>query len=212
MLWLSWNAHHFTRYGGQLYFQHIIKPRFGIGEPDPKVVEEATGFFKQYAQVLNDHLAGRKYLLGDTLTIADFSVAVTLPYAETADCWRSGSPVGRSACTSRAASRAGCVRVAGVRAGASRGACAAPRRVYSSRVADPSNNWSVNSCSVRLTGQAFFESRLRDSTIAASSAKPKASIFSDCNPGGVLATDQSVQSSRTAKLPSSGWRTLNVAT
>lgn len=84
MLWLSWNAHHFTRHAGQLYFQHIIKPRFGIGEPDPKVVEEATGLFKQYAQVLNDHLGGRKYLLGDTLTIADFSVAVTLPYAETA--------------------------------------------------------------------------------------------------------------------------------
>ena len=33
-------------------------------------------------EVLNDHLRGRKYLLGDTLTIADFSVAVTLPYAE----------------------------------------------------------------------------------------------------------------------------------
>ena len=50
-----------------------------------KAVEEATGFFKQFAQVLNDHLRGRKYLLGDTLTIADFAVAVTLPYAEKAN-------------------------------------------------------------------------------------------------------------------------------
>jgi glutathione S-transferase len=84
MRWLSWNAHHFTRHAGALYFQHIVKPHFGIGEPDPKAVEEATGFFKQFAQVLNDHLRGRKYLLGDALTIADFSVAVTLPYAEQA--------------------------------------------------------------------------------------------------------------------------------
>jgi glutathione S-transferase len=84
MRWLSWNAHHFTRHAGTLYFQHIIKPRLGMGEADPKAVEEASGFFKQFAQVLNDHLRGRRYLLGDTLTIGDFSVAVTLPYAEKA--------------------------------------------------------------------------------------------------------------------------------
>ena len=65
-----------------LYFQHIIKPGFFDTAPDAKEVEEATGFFKQFAEVLNDHLRGRKYLLGDSLTIADFSVAVTLPYAE----------------------------------------------------------------------------------------------------------------------------------
>lgn len=82
--WLSWNADHFTRHAGALYFQHIIKPLFLRAEPDPKAVEEATGFFKQFAQVLNDHLRGRRFLLGDTLTIADFSVAVTLPYAEKA--------------------------------------------------------------------------------------------------------------------------------
>lgn len=82
--WLSWSADHFTRHAGTLYFQHIIKPLFLRAEPDPKAVEEATGFFKQFAQVLNDHLRGRKYLLGDALTIADFSVAVALPYAEKA--------------------------------------------------------------------------------------------------------------------------------
>ena len=47
-------------------------------------IEEATGFFKQFAAVLNDHLLGQKYLLGDRLTVADFAVAVTLPYAEEA--------------------------------------------------------------------------------------------------------------------------------
>jgi len=49
-----------------------------------------------------------------------------------------------------------------------------------------------------------------DSTITASSAKAKASIKSDC-PGGVLATDQSVQSAGTARVPSSGWRKLSRA-
>jgi len=92
MRWLSWSSQHFTRHAGALYFQHIVKPLFFGSAPDPKAVEEATGFFKQFAQVLNDHLQGRKYLLGDTLTIADFSVAVTLPYAAKAKIPLAGYP------------------------------------------------------------------------------------------------------------------------
>jgi glutathione S-transferase len=81
MRWLSWNSDHFTRHAGTLYFQHIIKPSlFGTG-PDRTAVEEATGFFRRFAVVLDTHLRGRKYILGDTLTIADFATAVTLPYA-----------------------------------------------------------------------------------------------------------------------------------
>ncbi len=82
--WFSWNAQHFTRAGGGLYFENIIKKRFNIGTPDPKIVEEEQNQFRRYAAVLNDHLKGRTWLVGDTLTIADFSVAVTLPYAQDA--------------------------------------------------------------------------------------------------------------------------------
>lgn len=82
--WLSWNAEHFTRHTGTLYFQHIIKPALGLGAPDEAAVNEATGFFRRFAKVLNDHLRGRRYLLGDRLTIADFAAAVALPYADRA--------------------------------------------------------------------------------------------------------------------------------
>ena len=82
--WLSWSANHFTRHAGALYFQNIIKPNLLGRAPEPQAVEEATGFFRQFAQVLNDHLRGRRFLVGDALTIADFSVAVALPYAEQA--------------------------------------------------------------------------------------------------------------------------------
>ena len=34
--------------------------------------------------MLNGHLSRRKFLVGDALTIADFSAAVALPYAEQA--------------------------------------------------------------------------------------------------------------------------------
>jgi glutathione S-transferase len=82
--WLSWDSEHFTRHAGTLYFEHLVKPAFGLGDPDPAAVEEATGFFRRFAAVLDDHLRGRTCLVGDGLTVADFAIAVTLPYAEAA--------------------------------------------------------------------------------------------------------------------------------
>jgi glutathione S-transferase len=82
--WLTWNSEHFTRHAGNLYFHFIIKPRFNLGAPDMAEVGEAQGYVRKFGAVLNDHLSGRKYLLGDALTVADFAVAITLPYAKQA--------------------------------------------------------------------------------------------------------------------------------
>lgn len=82
--WLSWNTQHFTSHAGTLYFEYIIKARFGIGAPDPAEVKRATAEWRRFAGVLNQHLHDRCWLVGDALTVADFAVAVTLPYAERA--------------------------------------------------------------------------------------------------------------------------------
>ncbi len=86
MRWLSWGTQHFTRHTGQHYFEYIIKPwaKGAFGAPNPDAAAEATKLLRPNAAILNEHLASRKYLLGDRLTIADFSVAVTLPYAKKA--------------------------------------------------------------------------------------------------------------------------------
>jgi glutathione S-transferase len=84
MRWLHWDALHFLPTTGEHYFQYLIKPMFGLGEPDKAALAKANEGFKRYGAVLNDHLKGRKYLTGDTLTIADFAVAVTLPHAKAA--------------------------------------------------------------------------------------------------------------------------------
>lgn len=81
MRWLSWNGQHFSRHTGSLYFEYLIKPAFGMGDPDAAAIAEATKFFLRSARVLNDHLRGRHYLVGDALTVADFAVATGLPYA-----------------------------------------------------------------------------------------------------------------------------------
>jgi glutathione S-transferase len=79
--WFSWAADHFTRAGGGLYFEHVIKPRFGLGAPDAAAVAEADAAFRRNAAVLEAHLDGRRWLLGEDLTLADFHVAAALPYA-----------------------------------------------------------------------------------------------------------------------------------
>lgn len=82
--WLSWDASEFQPQAGGLYFEYIIKPHFNIGGPDPAEVEKATKGFRRYAKVLESHLEGREYLVGSSLTVADFAVAITLPYAQEA--------------------------------------------------------------------------------------------------------------------------------
>ncbi len=82
--WLNWDTAHFSRHAGRIWFQNFFKGVIGAGEPDLAEVEEAIGFFHQFAGVLNDHLKGRDYLVGDRLTIADFGVATFMPWAEQA--------------------------------------------------------------------------------------------------------------------------------
>nr|WP_256473318.1 glutathione S-transferase family protein [Phyllobacterium sp. 21LDTY02-6] len=79
--WFNWNSEHFSRYTGTIYFENLIKPKLGFGEPDTAIVAEASGFVQKYGAVLNEHLKSRDYLVADRLTLADFAVATTLPFA-----------------------------------------------------------------------------------------------------------------------------------
>lgn len=79
--WLSWATQHFNRAAGNLYFEYIIKPRFNIGPVDADAVAQTISQFREHAAVLDAHLTTRRWLVDDTLTVADFSAAITLPYA-----------------------------------------------------------------------------------------------------------------------------------
>ena len=82
--WLSWDLAHFYRSGGVLYFEYVIKPRFGLGNVDPSATKQATEEWRRLAGTLDDHLHDRRWLVGNGLTVADFAVAAMLPYAESA--------------------------------------------------------------------------------------------------------------------------------
>lgn len=90
--WLSWDARHFLPCIGPYYFEYVIKPIFGLGPLDQAALDKVADDFKRYAGILDDHLRGRKFLTGDRPTIADFSVAITLPYADEAHIPLGGFP------------------------------------------------------------------------------------------------------------------------
>jgi len=82
--WLSWNQAHFSRHGSALYFEHLIKPWLGMGEADAAAVAEAGKFFRQFAAVLDAHLADHEWLVGERLGVADFAVSTPLGWAQEA--------------------------------------------------------------------------------------------------------------------------------
>ncbi|MGH8080452.1 MAG: glutathione S-transferase family protein [Lysobacter sp.] len=82
--WINWSTAHFTRHAGVLFVERVIKSAFGIGEPSAAALEEATKYFRQFGKVLNAHLDGRRYLLGEPLSAADFVAASILPWSQAA--------------------------------------------------------------------------------------------------------------------------------
>ena len=82
--WLFWDAQHFSRYASRLYFEYVIKPRLLEQSPDAAAADEALGYVRTYMGVLDAHLKDRRFVVSDSLSVADFAIGVTLPYAETA--------------------------------------------------------------------------------------------------------------------------------
>jgi len=84
--WQCWQLGHFGADGCvPLTFQRLVKKLLNIGPPDVAVVEKATEAFKRDASVLDAHLSKQRFLVGQELTLADFSVAALLVYAKEAE-------------------------------------------------------------------------------------------------------------------------------
>ena len=83
--WQFWDLAHWDATGAVFAFEYVVKPMLlGINEPDTAAIAKATELFHRAAQVLNDQLAGRKFVTGDTLTVADFSLGASMNLAELA--------------------------------------------------------------------------------------------------------------------------------
>jgi len=80
--WQFWEATTLTKATQPFAFERLFKPMFMKKDPDEAAVEAAGKEFHTVAPILNAQLEGRKFLLGDELTLADFSVGACFSYAE----------------------------------------------------------------------------------------------------------------------------------
>ncbi len=85
MRWQSWAIAHWDKDACEpLLFERMVKQILNAGHADQAVVAAATEQFEKCAGVLDAHLAKQSYLVGNSITLADFSVAAPLFYSERA--------------------------------------------------------------------------------------------------------------------------------
>ncbi len=69
--WMDFFNIHLGRWFNTLYFNKVIRPKFGMGDPDPKELEEAIEFLNQQSKKVDEHLEKNEYFTGAKLTIID---------------------------------------------------------------------------------------------------------------------------------------------
>jgi glutathione S-transferase len=72
--WQFWASTHFNRAFGTLAFEAVAKPTLNIGTTNEAAVAMAQADLARFAPVLDAHLQGREYLVGDAMTIADYAM------------------------------------------------------------------------------------------------------------------------------------------
>lgn len=88
--WLAWESAHWDAEScGMVAYEKASKAVLGLGPPDPAFIARGEQNFARFAAVLDASLRGKTWLVGERLTIADFSVGTLVPSAE-----RMALPVG----------------------------------------------------------------------------------------------------------------------
>jgi glutathione S-transferase len=72
--WQFWELVHFNRAFGTVAFETVIKPRFNLGPTNDALVASALTDLARSAPVLERHLTDRHFMVGDGITIADYSM------------------------------------------------------------------------------------------------------------------------------------------
>jgi glutathione S-transferase len=82
--WLFWSAHHFQPAVSVLVRERVIKPMIYKAGADPVEEKRGEDLLADCARVLDGHLAGKDWVAGSGLTLADIALATPLAYLESA--------------------------------------------------------------------------------------------------------------------------------
>jgi glutathione S-transferase len=82
--WQFWDSTSWDPACAMLVFERVVKRLLKLGEPNPAEIERGEAKFATAAQVLDGQLQKHRYVAGDKLTVADFSVGAALNAADAA--------------------------------------------------------------------------------------------------------------------------------
>ncbi|MER8546526.1 MULTISPECIES: glutathione S-transferase family protein [unclassified Mesorhizobium] len=82
--WLSWGKENFARACDVVHFERGTKQRYGLGPIDQARVEEGLSDFRTAAAILDAELSEREWLVGASVSYADFRMATFLPFNDVA--------------------------------------------------------------------------------------------------------------------------------
>jgi glutathione S-transferase len=83
--WQFWDVAHWDPACAIFLFENLVKPVvLKSGNPDPAALAKGGELFDRAASVLDGQLKGRKFVLGEKPTLADFSIGAPLHYADMA--------------------------------------------------------------------------------------------------------------------------------
>lgn len=82
--WQCWQLAHWGQACDILTYERLVKKLTGQGDPDPAEIAKGEENFHLFAAVLNQHLKGCKWIVGDNVSLADMSVGAPLTYADAA--------------------------------------------------------------------------------------------------------------------------------
>ncbi|MEH6347998.1 MAG: glutathione S-transferase family protein [Bermanella sp.] len=72
--WQCWELAHFNQAFGTLAFEAVAKPNFMNIPGNQAIISWSQEQLTRFASVLNEHMLGRTYLVGDAITLADYSM------------------------------------------------------------------------------------------------------------------------------------------
>ncbi len=72
--WQCWELAHFNNALATITFETVLKPKLLQQKPNQALVDAAAESLKTFSSVLENHLADRDYVVGNGITLADYSI------------------------------------------------------------------------------------------------------------------------------------------
>jgi glutathione S-transferase len=82
--WISWGKDNFVKACDMVHWERGTKLRYGIGACNQDAVQEGLELFHSAAQLLETELTDRAWLVGNTVSYADFRMSTFLPFNDVA--------------------------------------------------------------------------------------------------------------------------------